>query len=95
MINDNVTTGSIAIADRPLGAKKKRKARRFTVTADTFKRFQTGPTKFERWSMYLNLQDDVENSIYKYYKRNNDAVIVLRNEEDGALKAIRPKTSSE
>jgi hypothetical protein len=95
MINDNVTTGSIAIADRPLGAKKKRKARRFTVTADTFKRFQTGPTKFERWSKYLNLQDDVENSIYTYYKRNNNAVIVLRNEEDGALKAIRPKTSGE
>jgi hypothetical protein len=95
MINDNVTTGSIAIADRPLGAKKKRKSREFTVTADTFRRFQTGRTKFERWSKYLNLQDDVENSIYNYYKRNNDAVIVLRNEEDGALRAIRPKAANE
>jgi hypothetical protein len=95
MINDNVTTGSIAIADRPLGAKIKRKTREFTVTADTFKRFETGRTKFERWSKYLNLQDDVENSIYDYHKRNSGAVIVLRNEENGALKAIRPKAANE
>jgi hypothetical protein len=81
MINDNMTTAAVAIADRPLGAKKKRKDK--------------GRTKFERWSKYLNVLDETEKSIYDFYNKNRNAVIYLRNEKTGALRAIRPRAANE
>lgn len=94
MINDQTTTGSVAIADRPLGQKKK-KYRDFDVPSDVFRRFQTGRNKFERWSKYLNLQDEAQFEIYKYAIRNRNATIILRDEETGALRSIRKKASNE
>jgi hypothetical protein len=94
MINDQTTTGSVAIADRPLGQKKK-KYRDFDVPSDVFRRFQTGRNKFERWSKYLNLQDETQFEIYKYAIRNRNATIILRDEETGALRSIRRKASNE
>lgn len=95
MINDNVTTGSIAIADKPLGAIQKRKYREFDVSDETFMKFKTGRTKFERWSKYLNLQDEKEKQIYDYYSKNSDSIIILRNEATGALRAIRKRGPDE
>lgn len=94
MINDQTTTGSVAISDRPLGQKKK-KYRDFDVPSDVFRRFQTGRNKFERWSKYLNLQDEAQFEIYKYAIRNRNATIILRDEETGALRSIRKKASNE
>ena len=94
MIADQTTTGSVAIADRPLGARKK-KYKDFDVSSEVLRRFGTGRNKFERWSKYLNLQDEKQFEIYKYATRNRDATIVLRDEETGALKAIRRKASNE
>mgnify|MGYP000043666020 CR=1 FL=1 len=95
MINDTTTTAAVAIADRPLGAKKKKKKQEFIVSDETFNRFNTGRTKFERWSKYLNLQDEAEKNIYDYYRKNSDATIYLRNEKTGALRAIRPRAANE
>ena len=95
MINDTTTTSAVAIADRPLGAKKKKKKQEFIVSDETFNRFNTGRTKFERWSKYLNLQDEAEKNIYDYYRKNSDATIYLRNEKTGALRAIRPRAANE
>ena len=95
MINDTTTTAAVAIADRPLGAKKKKKKQEFIVSDKTFNRFNTGRTKFERWSKYLNLQDEAEKNIYDYYRKNSDATIYLRNEKTGALRAIRPRAANE
>ena len=95
MINDTTTTAAVAIADRPLGAKKKKKNQEFIVSDETFNRFNTGRTKFERWSKYLNLQDEAEKNIYDYYRKNSDATIYLRNEKTGALRAIRPRAANE
>ena len=95
MINDTTTTSAVAIADRPLGAKKKKKNQEFIVSDETFNRFNTGRTKFERWSKYLNLQDEAEKNIYDYYRKNSDATIYLRNEKTGALRAIRPRAANE
>ena len=51
MNNETITTGAVAIVDRPIGIKKdKRKYKEFTVSNATFRRFQTGRTKFERGS---------------------------------------------
>ena len=95
MINDTTTTAAVAIADRPLGAKKKKKKQEFIVSDETFNRVNTGRTKFERWSKYLNLQDEAEKNIYDYYRKNSDATIYLRNEKTGALRAIRPRAANE
>jgi len=94
MIADQTTTGSVAIADRPLGARKK-KYKDFDVSSEVFRRFSTGRNKFERWSKYLNLQDEKQFEIYKYATRNRDATIILRDEETGALRSIRRKASNE
>ena len=94
MIADQTTTGSVAIADRPLGARKK-KYKDFDVSSEVFRRFGTGRNKFERWSKYLNLQDEKQFEIYKYATRNRDATIILRDEETGALRSIRRKASNE
>jgi hypothetical protein len=95
MINDTTTTAAVAIADRPLGAKKKKKYLEVTISDETFNRFNTGRTKFERWSKYLNLQDDVEKSIFDFHRKNKSATIYLRNEKTGALRAIRPRAANE
>lgn len=95
MIKDNTTTAAIAIADRPLGTKKRRKDKEFTISDETFNRFATGRTKFERWSKYLNVLDETEKSIYDFYNKNRDAVIYLRNEKTGGLRAIRPRAANE
>ena len=96
MIKDSTTTSAVAIADRPIGVEKdKKKYRQFDVSSETFNRFQTGRTKFERWSKYLNLKDETEKAIYDYHKRNSKGVIILRNSETGALRSIRPKASNE
>ena len=95
MINDTTTTSAVAIADRPLGAKKKKKNQEFMVSDQTFNRFKTGRTKFERWSKYLDLQNEAEKNIYDYYRKNSDATIYLRNEKTGALRAIRPRAANE
>lgn len=97
MNNETTASGAVSIVDRPLGIKKdKRKYKEFTVSNETFRRFQTGRAKFERWSKFLNLQDDIEKSIYDYnIESRGKNIIVLRNEETGALRAIRPRSSNE
>ena len=96
MINDTTTTGSVAIADRPLGAKKKKKKYlEVTISDETFNRFNAGRTKFERWSKFLNLQDENEKTIYDFHRKNSNSTIYLRNEKTGALRAIRPRAANE
>jgi len=95
MINDQVTTGAVAIVDRPLGIKKKTKYKDFNVPSDIFRRFDTGRNKFERWSKYLNLEDENQQALYSYAKRNRSSVIILRDETTGAMRCIRRKASNE
>ena len=95
MINDQVTTGSVAIVDRPLGIKKKTKYKDFNVPSDIFRRFDTGRNKFERWSKYLNLEDENQRAIYSYAKKNRKSVIILRDETTGAMRCIRLKANNE
>ena len=95
MINDEVTTSAVAMPDRPLGIAAKKKYKDFNVPGEIFRRFDTGRNKFERWSKYLDLQDENQKSLYDYAKKNRNSVIILRNEETGALRSIRRKASNE
>jgi len=67
----------------------------FDVSSDTFRKFETGRNKFERWSNYLNLQDDAEKAIYDYAMKNRDHTIVLRNGDTGAMRSIRRRALNE
>lgn len=93
MINDQVTTAAVAITAVPLGAKKKYKD--FNVPSEIFRRFDTGRNKFERWSKYLDLQDENQKSLYAYAKKNRNSVIILRDETTGALRSIRRRAANE
>ena len=85
MNKEEITTDAIAIADKPLGAVKNQKYRVFDVSSETFTRFQTGRTKYERWSKFIN---EDEKDIISYYNKNENSVIVLRNVDNGALRAL-------
>lgn len=89
--------GAIAVSDRPLKMKplKRKKIKEFMISDETFQRFNTGRTKFERWSKYLNLTDETEKSIYDYFRKNRESTIYLRNEKTGAIRAIRPRAANE
>ena len=91
---ESMTTGAVAIYDKPL-VPPKRKYKDFDVPSDVFRKFATGKNKFERWSKYLNLADENQKAIYDYAKKNRDSLIVLRNSDTGALRAIRRKASNE
>ena len=61
----------------------------FTVCSETFRKFETGRFKFERWAKYLNLQDETDKAVYDYATTNRKKTVVLQCSETGALRAIR------
>lgn len=68
-----------------------RRYRQFEVDSPTFRKFTPGKQRFERWSRYLNLQDEAHKSIYDYAyaNRGREHLIVLRDSSTGAMRAIR------
>ncbi len=67
----------------------------FDVSSDTFRKFETGRNKFERWGNYLNLEDSAEKAIYDYAMKNKNHTIILRNGATGAMRSIRRKALNE
>lgn len=94
MENEQMTAGSGAVAmiDKPL---MKRKYRDFDVPSEVFRRFEKGRVKFERWSKYLDLQDETQRAVYEYARKNRNAIVVLRDSTTGALRAIRQRACCE
>jgi hypothetical protein len=70
-----------------------RRYRQFDVDSTTFRKFVPGKQRFERWSRYLNLQDENHKGIYDYAyaNRGREHLIVLRDSDTGAMRAIRHK----
>lgn len=85
MKNETMTTSAVADNPQPLGSTEKRKYRIFDVSTESFARFQTGRTHYERWSKFIN---EDERDIVGYYNTNRDAVIVLRDSTTGAMRAL-------
>jgi len=89
----NVTGDTPTMAMPPTGAVKPlRRYKMFDVVPETFRKFEKGRVKFERWVRYLNLQDQKQKEIYDYATRNRRDVIVLRDNSTGALRAIRRRS---
>jgi hypothetical protein len=61
----------------------------FDVKTDTFRKFENGRYRFERWSKYLDTNDESEREVYEYAKKNPKNTIVLRDSESGVLRQIR------
>ena len=94
MKNEEVVTGDVAMppSDYP---KSGATWRLFDVPTDVFKRFETGRNKFERWSKYLNMEDEEQNTLYNYAKKNRGHTVVLRDSTSGALRSIRKRAMNE
>jgi len=98
----NVTGDSSSMA-MPATAKKNckysefpilKKYKVFEICSDTFRKFETGKTKFERWSKYLNLEDDAQRQLYDYAKTNLARnLIILKDSTTGAMRAIRRRSA--
>lgn len=94
MVAGPIGGGPVDMPAQPL-SQKKRKYRDFDVPSDVFRRFQKGRVKFERWSKYLNLEDEDQRKVYDYARKNRNAVVVLRDSTTGALRAIRQRACCE
>ena len=94
MVAGPIGGGPVDMPAQPL-MQKKRKYRDFDVPSDVFRRFQKGRVKFERWSKYLNLEDEDQRKVYDYARKNRNAVVVLRDSTTGALRAIRQRACCE
>jgi len=94
MKKEDTTSSAVAGNPQPLFQKSKYDKmegpnwKMFDVPMETFSKFESGRYKFERWSKYLNLQDEKQDQIYRYAKRQRKNTVVLRCEETGALRAI-------
>lgn len=68
-----------------------RRYRQFDVESATFRKFQNGRTRFERWSKYLDLNNENDKSLYDYafQNRGREHLIVIRDSSTGAMRAIR------
>lgn len=89
----NVTGDTPTMAMPPTGpVKPLRRYKTFEVVPETFRKFQKGRIRFERWARYLDLQDQNEKAIYDYATQNRRDVIVLRDNSTGALRAIRRRS---
>lgn len=94
MKNEEVVAGDVAMppSDYP---KSGAKWKLFNVPTDVFRRFETGRNKFERWSKYLNTEDQEQQELYTYAKNNSKHTIVLRDSTTGALRSIRKRAMNE
>ena len=94
MKTEEVVTGDVAMppSDYP---KSGATWRLFNVPTDIFRRFETGRNKFERWSKYLNMEDEEQQELYSYAKKHGKNTIVLRDSNSGALRSIRKRAMNE
>jgi len=96
-MRENVaTTTTSAIPDTPYRVHGRDKHyQMFDVPSEIFRRFQCGRNRFERWSKYLDCQDENQQRIYDFAKKNRKKMIVLRDSATGALRAIRRRANNE
>ena len=68
---------------------KKRKSKQFNVSPALFDMFRRGKKKFEKWSKYLNMEDEGHRALYSWAVKNREGIIILQNSVTGEVRAIR------
>ena len=79
--------GDGAVNMNPTGRSKKliRRKKTFSVSPQVFDMFRRGKKKFEKWSKYLNLEDESQKAIYSWAIRNHTGVLILQNAVTGEV----------
>jgi len=82
--------GDGAVSMPPTAKKvKKRKSKQFNVSPALFDMFRRGKKKFEKWSKYLNMEDEGHRALYQWAVKNREGIIILQNAQTGEVRAIR------
>ena len=83
--------GDGAVNMNPTGRSKKliRRKKTFSVSPQVFDMFRRGKKKFEKWSKYLNLEDESQRAIYNWAIKNHTGVMILQNAVTGEIRAVR------
>jgi len=89
----SVSTADVAMPPMPLKAPDGRKYQRFVVPTATFQKFDRGRKKWQRWKVFLDVNDEKQYQIAQFARRYRKALIILQDETTGAMRAIRPTSS--
>jgi len=82
--------GAVSMPPTAKQVKKiKRKTKQFNVSPALFDMFRRGKKKFEKWSRYLNMEDEGHRAIYQWAVKNPQGILVLQNSQSGEVRAIR------
>ena len=81
--------GDGAVSMPPTARKVKRKSKTFNVSPQLFDIFRRGKKKFEKWSKYLNMEDEGHRAIYSWAIKNRQGILILQNSQTGEIRAIR------
>ena len=74
----------------PATAKKvKRKSKTFNVSPALYDMFRRGKKKFEKWSKYLNMEDEGHRALYAWAIKNPQGILVIQNSQSGEIRALR------
>ena len=68
---------------------KKRKSKTFSVSPQLFDVFRRGKKKFERWSKYLNMEDEGHRALYQWAVKNPQGIMIIQNSVSGEVRALR------
>ena len=82
--------GDGAVSMPPTAKRVKiRKSKQFNVSPALFDMFRRGKKKFEKWSKYLNMEDEGHRALYSWAVKNREGIIILQNSVTGEVRAIR------
>ena len=81
--------GDGAVSMPPTAKKVKRKSKTFNVSPQLFDMFRRGKKKFERWSKYLNMEDEGHRALYSWAVKNPQGIMIIQNSQSGEVRAIR------
>lgn len=84
----DTTTANLPSVPMPMQGFKQ-----FDVDTSVFRRFQLGRNKFERWSKFLDIEDEFQQEIFKSIKSSKEPVI-LRDSTTGAMISVRKRSSN-
>ena len=81
--------GDGAVSMPPTARKVKRKKKTFNVSPALFDIFRRGKKKFEKWSRYLNMEDEGHRALYQWAIKNPQGIVILQNSQTGEVRALR------
>ena len=82
--------GDGAVSMPPTAKKvKKRKSKQFNVSPALFDMFRRGKKKLEKWSKYLNMEDEGHRALYSWAVKNPQGILIIQNSQSGEVRALR------